>query len=275
MALRQLDPSRLSGAALQRWFRRSTMEIEQERRSNSEDARRFYFNQTGSDGRQPSRVTAETDSVRSPILSAPQVSSPLDFAQDALEDFQKGPKIPRPNLAESFIPVVGPAWEAAGDLQDGNYGGAAFNAAMAVGDVLPVGALVKGVKAARKGIGVLKKGSVTAGAAAKKIRRAGLAGPGEEIHHTVPLDGLGRSVQDWRNHYAFLKTLPKETHRRLTGSWMGAPKYGPVMRAWHGTSDWQKSVPAAVAAISADAWENLRHPFDQKSPAGRPARKQT
>ena len=70
--------------------------------------------------------------------------SPLDMAKGALEDFQNGPKIQRPNIAESFIPVVGPAWEAAADLQDGNYGGAAFNAAMAVGDALPAGALVKG-----------------------------------------------------------------------------------------------------------------------------------
>jgi len=41
--------------------------------------------------------------------------SPLDMAQDALKDFQNGPKIQRPNLVESFIPVVGPAWEAAAD----------------------------------------------------------------------------------------------------------------------------------------------------------------
>ncbi len=46
--------------------------------------------------------------------------SPLDMAQDALHDFQSGPKLQRPNLAESFIPVVGPAWEATADLQDGN-----------------------------------------------------------------------------------------------------------------------------------------------------------
>jgi len=165
--------------------------------------------------------------------------SPLDMARDALHDFQSGPKIPRPNLAESFIPIVGPAWEAAGDLQDGNYGGAAFNAAMAVGDALPAGAIFKGTKALSKGIGIWKDGAVTAGAAAKKIRAAGLAGKGEEIHHTIPLDGLGRSVEDWRN-YAFLKTLPQDIHRRLRGSWQGQPQLNPVMRAWHGTTDGRK-----------------------------------
>ena len=261
MALRQLDPSRLSGAALQRWFRRSTMEIEQERRSNSENARRFYFDQTGSDGRQPSGVTAETESVRSPILSAPQVSSPLDFAQDALEDFQKGPKIPRPNLAESFIPIVGPAWEAAGDLQDGNYGGAAFNAAMAVGDALPVGAIVKGVKAASKGLKVLEMGSMSAQKAAKAMRKAGLVKPGEEVHHSIHLNGSIRTTPDWRNSYPFLKPLKKAIHRRIHSSWEGKPQFNAAMRLWHGTTDWQKTVPVAIGAYTADTWENLNRPL--------------
>ncbi|MDI1290081.1 MAG: hypothetical protein PSX37_09075 [bacterium] len=188
--------------------------------------------------------------------------SPLDVAQDAFHDFQDGPDIPRPNLAQSFIPVVGPAWEAVADLQDGNYGGAAFNGLMAVGDALPVGFAVKGLKAVSKGIGVLKKGSVTAGAAAKKIRRAGLAGKGQEIHHTVPLNGKSRSAQDWRNHYALLKVLPVEQHRRLTGSWMGKPRYDPIRRVWYGTTDWMKAAPTGLASYAADALENGRRSSD-------------
>jgi hypothetical protein len=187
--------------------------------------------------------------------------SPLDMAKDALHDFQNGPKIQRPNLAESFIPVVGPAWEAAADLQDGNYGGAAFNGVMAVADALPVGAAFKGLNAARKGIGLLKDGSVTANAAAKMIRKAGLAGADEEIHHTIALKGTSRTAQDARNHYALLKVLPKDVHRRLTGSWAGKPRYDPIRRAWHGTTDWQKSVPTALAGYAADGWENLTRPF--------------
>lgn len=192
--------------------------------------------------------------------------SPLDAAQDAFRDFQDGPDIPRPNLAESFIPVVGPAWEAVADLQDGNYGAAAFNGAMAVADALPVGVAAKGLRAASKGIGVLKKGSVTAGAAAKKIRRVGLAKKGEEIHHTIPLNGTSRSAQDWRNHYALLKTLPVDQHRRLTGSWLGKPRYDPIRRFWYGTTDWMKAVPTGVGGYAADAWENLNGASD---PAGR------
>lgn len=185
------------------------------------------------------------------------VAAPLSLARDALHRFQDGPGIPRPTTLESFIPVVGPAWEAAADLQDGDYAGAAFNAGMAVADALPIGVAAKGLRAASKGVGVLKKGSVTANAAAKIIRARGLAGAKHEIHHTIPLKGTGRTVQDPRNHYALLKVMPKAEHRRLTGSWAGKPRYDPVRRAWYGTTDWMKAVPAGVAGYGADSVENL------------------
>lgn len=121
--------------------------------------------------------------------------SPLSMAQDALHGFQNAPKIQRPNTLESFIPVVGPAWEAAADLQAGNYRGAAFNAAMAVGDALPVGAIVKGTRAATRGIGLVTKKSMSAGATAKRIREAGLAGKGDEIHHPVQADAMEEQCQ--------------------------------------------------------------------------------
>ncbi|MFZ5720330.1 MAG: hypothetical protein ACOY5Y_12820 [Pseudomonadota bacterium] len=184
-------------------------------------------------------------------------ASPIDLAREAFEDFQNGPDITRPTTAQSFIPVVGPAWEAVADLQDGDYGGAAFNTAMAVADVLPVGVGVKGFRVLSKGVGVLKKGSVTANAARKSLRAKGLARPGEEIHHTVPLNGTPRNVQDWRNNYAVLKVLPKEQHRRLTGSWQGKPRYDPVRRIWIGTTDWQKAIPTGLAGYAVDGIENL------------------
>ena len=184
------------------------------------------------------------------------VRSPLDLA-GRFRDFQSGPDIPRPTTAQSFIPIVGPAWEAVGDLQDGNYAGAAFNGAMAVADALPVGVAAKGLRALTKGVGVLKQGSVTADASRKALRKAGVAKPGQEIHHTVPLNGLGRNVQDWRNHYAFLKALPREQHRRLTGSWDGKPMYDPTRRVWYGTTDWMKALPTAAAAYAADSVESV------------------
>ena len=143
---------------------------------------------------------------------------------------------------------------------------------MAVGDALPAGAIIKGARAATKGIGILKKGSVSANAAAKQIRKAGLARKGEEIHHTIALNGTSRTAQDPRNHYALLKTLPKEQHRRLTGSWEGKPRYDPVRRIWYGTTDWQKSVPTAIGSYAADAWENVTRPFESAKPPPKKAR---
>lgn len=168
---------------------------------------------------------------------------------------QNVPTIPRPNLAMSLIPVVGPAWDAAAALQEGDYAGAALNGAFAVADLLPVGVAVRGVRSAKAGIDVFKSGSATANASAKMMRARGVAGKGEEIHHTIPLRGTSRLAQDFRNHYALLKVMPKAEHRRLTGSWQGQPRYDPVRRVWYGTTDWQKVAPATVVAKGADATE--------------------
>jgi hypothetical protein len=163
--------------------------------------------------------------------------------------------------------VVGPAWEAVADVQDGNYAGAAFNGAMAVADLLPIGIAAKGARAATRGVGMLKKGSVTANAAQKQLKARGVVKPGYEVHHTIPLKGTGRTVQDPRNHFMFLKPLPKEQHRRLTGSWAEKPRYDPIRRIWYGTTDWQKALPTAATANGLDGVENV----DRRQP-GMPIR---
>lgn len=178
-------------------------------------------------------------------------------------------KIKRPTTLQSFIPVVGPAWEAAADFQDRNYAGAAFNGASAAVDLLPVGIAAKGIRAASKGVTMLKKGSVTANAAAKSLRSKGVAVKGQEIHHTIPLNGKSRTAQDPRNHYMFLKVLPTEQHRRLTGKWDGKPRYDPVRRVWYGTTDWQKALPTAAFGDVVDAVENFTGAKAQPPPPKR------
>jgi len=192
---------------------------------------------------------------RSTPKSIPMIAALAD-AREALEKFQDGPDLPRPNAAQTLIPIIGPAWQAAGDLQDGNYGAAAFNGLMAVGSVLPAAPAVRGLYMLSKGVPVLKGGSVTADAARKALKAKGLTGPGKEVHHTVALRGNSRNAQDPRNHYALLKVMPQDQHRRLTGSWGGEPSYGPIGRVWHGTNDWQKAVPAGLASYGADQLEN-------------------
>lgn len=210
--------------------------------------------------RLPPRTAPRTAAdARAPAVPAPVAGghSPFDLVSD-FRDFQHGPKIPRPGLGLSFVPILGPAWEAAADLQDGNYGSAAFNAAMAVGDALPIGFVLRAAKAARMGVSMIKKGALTANASAKHLRAHGLAKEGEEIHHAFRLNGIKRNVENWRNHPFALKVLPKETHRRLTGSYNGKPRYGLVGRLWHGTTDWMKTVPTAIASYGADSVENLQ-----------------
>ena len=213
----------------------------------------------------------EMAKVRAKRLAAEQqtAASPLDQVAGAFKEFQEGPDIPRPTPAQTFIPVVGPAWEAAGNIQDGEYGKAAFNGAMALADALPFGVALKGARSLSKGIGILKDGSVTANAAQKAIRRAGLSRPGQEVHHTIPLKGLGRTVQDPRNHYALLKVMPREQHRRLTGSWAGKPKYGPLGQVWYGTTDWMKAVPTGVGGYLLDTGQNVIQPSRPGAPQPR------
>lgn len=167
------------------------------------------------------------------------------------------PRIPEPNAVVGFIPGVGAAWQAAADLERHRYGSAALNAAFAIGELTPLAPAARGLRYARAGLGVLKRGSVTANAAAKMIKSRGLAKAGTEIHHSIPLKGKSRTVQDWRNHYAFLKVLPKEQHRRLTGRWDGKPMYDPVRKLWYGTTDWQKATPTGVAIYGGDVVENV------------------
>ena len=187
---------------------------------------------------------------------AEERGGPISAAREALRDWQEGPKMARPSFGQSLIPVVGPAWEAAADLQDRHYGRAALNTAFAIADVLPVGVAFKGLRSASKGIGILKDGSVSANAAQKMLKSKGLTGVGTEVHHTIPLNGASRTAQDWRNHYALLKVLPKAEHRRLTGRWGDLPRYNPAQRLWYGTTDWMKVAPMAAGAWTADRAED-------------------
>lgn len=176
-------------------------------------------------------------------IAHPTQRSLFDIA-GRFHDFQASPKIARPNLAQEFIPVVGPAWDAAADLQDGRYGSAAFNAAMAVGDLLPVGYGVKAGKGAWKLGRAMGTFLPKAAAIQRKMHKIGLALPTEEVHHVLALNGLGRYVPSFKNSPLFLKVLPKEVHRRLHGRWGGQPKFGLLPQLWHGTTDWMKSAAA-------------------------------
>ncbi len=64
--------------------------------------------------------------------------TPDDWADagKAFGEWQHSKPIGHPGLAESFIPVWGSGREALADLQEQDYGPAAFNAALAVTDLI-------------------------------------------------------------------------------------------------------------------------------------------
>jgi hypothetical protein len=184
----------------------------------------------------------------------------------ALHDFQDGPDIPRPNFLEQQIPVVGSAWQAVGDLQDGNYGAAALNGGMAVLEALPVGTAVKGGRAFVRGVDYFAK--PTFSAARKELVEAGLVRTGQDVHHVIPVRGAARFRPDWRNNPALLKPLKQAQHRRIHTRWGGEPRYDPVRRAWHGTTEAMKTVPAGLLGYTISSAENATrtNPGHAKTP---------
>ena len=212
-------------------------------------------------GEQYDREMAQLKAERS---AREQGGSLLEAVIKPISDLQNRPKIARPSVAQTFIPVVGPAWEAAADFQDRDYVGVVLNAGSAAMDLTGGGAMVfKGGRALSKGVKFLNEGSRTADSSRKVLRRRGLAKKGQEIHHTLPLNGLSRNAPDYRNHYMFLKIMPEEQHRRLRGRWGEKPKYGPAGQIWYGTNAWQKGLPAMSGGHAVSSVESATHGRDQ------------
>lgn len=185
-------------------------------------------------------------------------------AQDAMAMTPPNP------LGVKLVPILGPLFDATNDLRTDKPWSAAGNGLMALTDL---GLVITGAgvaSAVDKGV-ANNVGRRTAEAARKQLRRRGVAGPGQEIHHSAPLNGRSRSVENWRNHPAFLKVLEIEKHRRQSGRWQGLPKYDPIRRVWIGTPTWMKTVPAWVGAHAAALGAPIASAMsDQRSNPGLP-----
>jgi hypothetical protein len=201
---------------------------------------------------------------KTPTVSANSAGgspSPIQAVSEAFHEFQKGPAIPRPNLAESFIPVIGPGWEAVADLQQGNYGGAALNGALAASDLFLAGSIAKGI--AKGGIYVAGKASRSATPYAwhlmrKELRDNGFIKAGDEGHHwLIPQNQWGKDIPDWIKNQAWnIKSLDRVTHARLRNRIGDLPKFGPFDQLHYGTPTWAKigagsATGHAVSAVEA------------------------
>lgn len=150
----------------------------------------------------------------------------------------------RPNLAESFIPILGPAWESYADFQEGKIASGLLNASMAAADALPVGLAVKGARVTALAYKALRK-PMTDGAVRTAYRKAmRIVGPDIQVHHTLPLKGQ-RAGPDFRNNPIFLKPLPTPIHQRLHKP-AKSGGYDPLRQVWYGTTKWQKAAPVSL-----------------------------
>jgi hypothetical protein len=165
--------------------------------------------------------------------------------QRTLNDKQHGQDYwsSHPGIGESLIPVWGSTREAIADLRDGDYIGAAGNAALAVTDVVPAGTFVK---IAGKGIikGAIKAGgSHTWNATRKWMTNKGLREIGLEGHHAIiPQGGWGKHVPDViKNQPYNITFLPKETHRRIHTRFKGEPRFDFADRVTNGAPPWGRA----------------------------------
>ncbi len=214
----------------------------------------------------------QTRSGANPRVPSPNNASQYDPALDwrdqgirALEQSRAAMadwKISRPGTAASLIPVIGPAWEAAADIQDGDYGSAAFNGAMAVADALPVGPLMK-LRHLTKILKAANNGRPLSVLNARQTRnlyaKAGQIQRGQELHHTTPLRAwkiLPKADRYTpgliRNNPALLKVMDPAVHQFAHGKKQG---WDLARQVWHGSNALEKSVAGAAVGKAVDAGE--------------------
>jgi hypothetical protein len=147
-----------------------------------------------------------------------------------------------------YLPVTGPAIDAYEAAREGDVGGAALNAGLAVADVALLSTGVGAAGAFARGT-ARNAGRMTANAVRAQMRRRGVTKAGQELHHSIELNGIPRNVENWRNHPAFMKPLAKASHRRLHGRWGDLPEYNSVQKLWVGTPTWMKTVPTGTPRL--------------------------
>jgi hypothetical protein len=187
-----------------------------------------------------------------------QIGSTLPDADTANVDDGSGPDLSppppyhppwyklHPGLAESMIPVWGPARETLVDRADGDVLGSLFNTGLAVADLFGVGELVGDP---------IKIGSHTWPATRKWMTQNGLAQKGQVVHHAIfeRNQGIGKYLPDWFKNQPFnLKPMPSaQIHDRMTHAAWGQPQLN-FFQQWHyGTPDWAKWIQAGTTGSGA------------------------
>jgi hypothetical protein len=147
-----------------------------------------------------------------------------------------------------LIPVWGSGREAIADFQEGNYGGAALNGALAASDLFLAESAIKGL--AKGGIYIARGAAKEAAnpyAWKQYVRpwmgKQGFLAKGQHGHHwLIPQNGWGKGVPDWFKNQPFnIKGMPDAvTHWRLEHRVGDLPRFNPAERSWYGTPTWAK-----------------------------------
>lgn len=153
--------------------------------------------------------------------------------------------VEHPGTLESMIPIWGSGKEAIADFNDGDYGGAAANMALAASDVFLAKALVQAA-----GKGAFKAAPAIWRNARRELGRDGHLAPGQHGHHwLIPQNGVGKSVPGAiKNGKWNVMPMPSaEVHGRLHGSFKGKPQYNAVQRIHYGVPTGAKAGVANTA----------------------------
>jgi hypothetical protein len=167
----------------------------------------------------------------------------------------KSHSVGHPGFAESLIPVWGSGREAIADFQDGNYGGAALNGALAASDLFLAESIAKGIA---KGGFYVARGLAKEAAnpySWKEVVRPWMGderylAKGQHGHHwLIPQNRWGKSVPDWlKNQPWNIKGMPDAvTHWRLDHRVGNLARFNPAERLWYGTPTWAKVAAGDVA----------------------------
>jgi RHS repeat-associated protein len=174
---------------------------------------------------------------------------PADIAQRAAS--QSGGAIGAPGFAESLIPVWGSGRAAINDFQEGSYGWAAFNAAVAVSDVFLVGAAAKGIAK-----GAFKVGSHTWRATRSWYGQTRGLAAGTPVHHWLVEQGsaIGKQVPDAiKNQPWNLMPMRSQAFHNQVHGW-GPDGFNAAGQLWYGTPPWAKAGAFSTTGHGVEAY---------------------
>jgi hypothetical protein len=161
---------------------------------------------------------------------------------------------PEVGTGESMIPVWGSGKQAYNDFQDGNYGSATFNSAMAVSDVF----LLKSIGTGLAKGGLKMAGSHSWNATRKHYLKKGFAKPNQPLHHWAlqQNQGIGKHAPKWlKNQMWNLKSFSTNSMHIRAGHGLnyGRQKgYGAVGRMLYGTPTWFKAGSFSIGGRTLD-----------------------